>query len=90
MYWETLGLNTQYAVAIKKSNNSESGCLITLYYFGYTYPSSISNLVLYWAGNNILDGVNSIHLGTNLQWIHTRYILFCKYVVCILDGLKSR
>ena len=41
MYWETLGLNTQYAVAIKKSNNSESGCLITLCYFQNTFPSII-------------------------------------------------
>ena len=34
--------------------------MITLCYFRNTFPSSISNLVLYWAGNNILAGVGSI------------------------------
>ena len=48
------------AVAIKESKYSEAGCLITLCYFPSTSPSSISNLVLYWAGNNILVGVDLI------------------------------
>ena len=57
------------AVATKESNNNEAGCIITLCYFRNTSPISISNLVLYWAGNNILDGVNLIQSVINLQYI---------------------
>ena len=42
-------------------------------YFRNTYPSSISNLVLYWSGNNILSRVNLIQLGINLQYITKKY-----------------
>ena len=55
------------AVAIKESKYIEDGFLITLCYFRNTSPSSILNLVLYGAGNNILDGVNLIRSGINLQ-----------------------
>ena len=60
-----------YAISIGSSNNSEYGCLITLFHFLNNFPSSISNLVLYWAGNNILVGVNFIQLGIRLQCIPT-------------------
>ena len=55
------------AVEIKESKYIEAGFLITIFYFRNNSPSIISNLVLYWAGNNILDGVNSIQSGISLQ-----------------------
>ena len=74
VFWglgNNLQLKTLDSVAIKESNNSEAGWLITLCYFINSSPSSISNLVLYWAGNNIMDGVILIQSGINLQWIPT-------------------
>ena len=59
------------AVSIKEYNNSEYGCLITLWYFINTSPISILNLVLYWVLNNICYGVDLIQPGINLQWIPT-------------------
>ena len=47
----------------------DAGCLITLCYFQNTSPSIISNLVLYWGENNILDRVNLIQSGINLKYI---------------------
>ena len=71
-----------YTVSIKEYNNSESGCLITLCYFQNTFASIISNLVHYWAGNNILAGVDLIQSGFNLQWIPTVvHILFLWHAV---------
>ena len=49
-----------YVVEIKESKYSEAGCLITLYYFKNNSPNIISNLVMYWSGNIILSGVDSI------------------------------
>ena len=66
-----LVLNPLYAVAIKEFKYSESSCVITLCYFRNNYPSSISNLVLYWAVNNIINGVDLIQWGINLQYIIT-------------------
>ena len=57
------------AVAIKQSNNSDDFCLVTICYFRNTFPGSIFSLVLYLAGNNILDGIDLIQLGIDLQWI---------------------
>ena len=67
----TLGLKSLDAVVTKKSKYSEAGCLINLCYFLNNSLSSISNLVLYWAGNNILYRVDLIQLGINLQYIST-------------------
>ena len=67
----TLGLKTLDAVVTKKSKYSKAGCLINLCYFLNNALSSISNLVLYWAGNNILSRVDFIQLGINLQYIST-------------------
>ena len=47
-------------VSIKESKYSESSCLIILCYFRNTSPDINSNLVMYWSGNNILLGVDSI------------------------------
>ena len=55
------------AVAIKEYKFSESGCLINLLYFRNTFLISISNFVLYWAGNNNLPKVDSIQSVINLQ-----------------------
>ena len=52
--------------------NSVDIFLITLCYFRNHSPSSILNLVLYWAGNNIMVGVDSIQSGIKLQWIPTK------------------
>ena len=49
-----------YVVAIKESKYSGAGCLITPCYFGNDSPSIISDLVMYWPYNNILDGVDYI------------------------------
>ena len=67
----TIGIKTLDAVGIKESNNNWAGCLINICYFRNTSPSSISNLVLYWVGNYITSGVDSIQSGINLQWIST-------------------
>ena len=56
-------------VVTKQSKYSESCCLINICYILNTYLIIISNLVLYWAGNNILSGVDLIQLGMNLQYI---------------------
>ena len=61
------------AVKIKESNNSEAGCLINPCCVFNNSPSSISNLFLYWAGNNIMDIVYLIQLGINLQYIPTPF-----------------
>ena len=65
-------LNTLGAVAIEEYNNGEAGCLITICYFRNKSPSIISNLVLYWVVNNIMDGVNLIQPGINLHWVTTQ------------------
>ena len=72
---------THDAVSTKESSNSEDGCLINLCYFRNTPPSNISNLVRYWAVNNILYGVNLIHSGTKLQWITTPYHIWSKWKI---------
>ena len=63
----TLVIKTLDATTIKGYKYIEAVCLITLCYFLNTYPINISNLVLYWAVNNILDGVDSIKSGINPQ-----------------------
>ena len=59
------------SVEIKGYKYIGAGFLINLCYFQNTSPSRILSLVLYWAVNDILDGVNLIHLGINLNWIPT-------------------
>ena len=44
-------------------------------------PSSILKLVLYWEGNNILFGADSIQLGINLEWIPTPICLQSKWAI---------
>ena len=66
-------LKTMDVVATKEYNNRKPGFLMNICYFQNTYPSSIYNLVLYWAGKHILSGVDSIQWGINLQWIPTIY-----------------
>ena len=78
---KTLGLKNLDAVSIKESNNSEAGCLITLFYFRNTSPMCISNLLLYWSGYNIMDVVNSIQSVISLQWILTPSCLWIKWTI---------
>ena len=66
---DTLALKTQDTVTTKEYRYSEAGCLIPLCYFNKIYPSIISNLVRYWAVNNIMAVLYSIQSGINLQWI---------------------
>ena len=76
-----------YTVSAKESNNSDSVCLITLCYFRNTSPNSISNLVMYWAGNNILSGVDLIQPGINLQWIpihNLSFYIYSKFIHCFI------
>ena len=53
-------LKNHYAAAMKEYKYSEAGCLLNIWYFRNTSPSSISNLAHYWEGNKILDGVDLI------------------------------
>ena len=71
-------MKTLDTVTIKASNNSEAGCLITLFYFRNTYPSIISDLDLYWVGNKYLSIFNSIQLVINLKCIPTPFRLWSK------------
>ena len=66
-----LGLKNQDEAATKEYNNSDSSCGINIRYFLNTSPSSISNLVLYQAVNNILAEVGLIKLGVILHLIST-------------------
>ena len=74
------------AVAIKESNNSENGCLITLCYFRNNSPISISNLVMYWTENNLLAGVDSIQSGIKLQYISTPSCLLSKCTIATYEN----
>ena len=77
-----------YTFEIKEYNNSEAGCLITLCYFRNTSPIIISNLVLYWAGNNILAGVYSIQSEIKLKWIPTPSYLQGKWKISTYEKKK--
>ena len=81
-------LKTLVEFSIEESNNSESGCLISLFCFRNTSPISISNLVLYYVGNKILDGVDSIKSGINLQWIPTPPHPRSKWKITVYKPIK--
>ena len=50
-------------VLIKEFNKIEAICLITIWYFRNSSSISILFLVLYWARNNILSGVDFNSIG---------------------------
>ena len=75
-------------VTIKYYNNIDSGCLIIPCYFRNTYSSRISNLVLYGAGNNILNGVNFIQSGINLQYIPTHSSIISEWKISAYNKKK--
>ena len=56
----TLGLNNLDTFAIKEYNKSGAACLITICYSQNTLPSSISNLILYGAGNIIQENGDTL------------------------------
>ena len=57
---KTMGLKTLDTVAIKEYNKSGAACLITICYSQNTLPSSISNLILYGAGNIIQENGDTL------------------------------
>ena len=77
------------AFGIKKYNKSDASFLINICYYKNT-SSSIYNLVLYWAGNNILSGAYLIQSGINLQCIPTPSCIQSKCTIATYENNKYK